>query len=496
MGDSQGNLFPLEFNRSIHLEARPECVSGESGSLLMRVLMDRLGYPELFARHLCDPRDAARVKHPFIELLRTALLMLVQGWGDQSDVQLLRDDPALRLAVSSRRGQRPLREADGREPDGLCSQPTLSRLVQDLGLPENVSGLLAFLLDAAERRLRLRLGLGQGVRLRETTVDLDSLPREAFGHQPGSAWNRHYGMRCYHPVVARSEWGDYLGAKLRPGNVHTADGGLAFVLPILGRARAWAEQVWLRIDAGYPEPKLLEALEEEGVLYVARLKTNAVLERLAAPYLALPRDSASGEERVWTHELQYQAGSWTHPRRVVLVIVERAREQGELFIDHFFLLSNASVAITGEALLKRYRKRGAAEKDFGDWNQAVGGPLSSAPRPKTHYRGREVEAPYEEPDSFAANEARLLLELIAANLLHAGAELLARDEAREAGRMSRERFRHLVLKVTGRALLGSGTIRFVIDAARAALWSRFMRMLNQRYPARGSPALRTLPVPA
>lgn len=492
MGDSQGTLFPLEFNRSIHLEARPECVSGESGSLLMRELMDRLGYPQLLARHLRDPRDPARVKHPFIELLRTALLMLVQGWGDQSDVQLLRNDPALRLAVSSRRGQRPFREAVDREPDGLCSQPTLSRLLQDLGFPENLSGLLAFLLDAAERRM----GLGQCVCLRETTVDLDSLPREAFGHQPGSAWNRHYGMRCYHPVVARSEWGDYLGAKLRPGNVHTADGGLAFVLPILRRARTWAQAVWLRIDAGFPEPKLLEALEEEEFLYVARLKTNAVLERLAAPYLALPRDSASGEERVWTHELQYQAGSWTHPRRVVLVIVERAREQGELFVDHFFLLSNASVAITGEALLERYRKRGAAEKDFGDWNQALGGSLSSAPRPKTHYRGRQIDAPYDEPDSFAANEARLLLELIAANLLHAGAELLVRDEVRQGGRMSRERFRQRVLKVTGRALLGSRTIRFVIDAARAALWSRFMRMLNQHYPARGSPRLRALPVPA
>ena len=489
MGESQGTLFPLEFNRSIHLEARPECVSGESGSLLMRVLTDRLGYPELFARHLRDTRDATRVKHPFPELLRTALLLLVQGWGDQSDVQLLRDDPALRLAVSSRRGQRPLREAVGREPDGLCSQPTLSRLAQELGIPENLSGLLAVLLDAAERRM----GLRPGERYGETTVDLDSLPCETFGEQPGSVWNGHYQMRCYHPVLARSERGEYLGAKLRPGNVHTADGGLAFVLPILRRARAWAEQVWLRADAGFPEPELLGTLEEEGFLYVARLKTNAALERLAAPYLALPRDRAAGEERVWTHELQYQAGSWTHPRRVVLVIVERAREQGELFVDHFFLLSNASVVVTGEALLERYRRRGAAEKDFGDWNQALDVALSSTPRPKTHYRGRAVEAPYDEPDSFAANEARLLLSLIAANLLHAGAELLEREEG---SRMSRERFRQLVLKVTGRALLGSRRIRFVIDAARAALWRRFMRKLDQRYPIRGSPPLRALPVPA
>ena len=489
MGESQGTLFPLEFNRSIHLEARPECVSGDSGSLLMRELMDRLGYPDLFARHLCDSRDPARVKHPFMELLRTALLMLVQGWSDQSDVKLLRKDPALRLAVSSRRGQRPLREGSGREPEGLCSQPTLSRLAQDVGVPDNVSGLGAVLLDSTERRR----GLGRGVRLRETTVDLDSLPREVFGQQPGSAWNGHYRMRCYHPVVARSEWGDYLGAKLRPGNVHTADGGLAFVLPILRRARQWAEQVWARMDAGFPEPHLLETLEEEGFLYVARVKTNAALERLAAPFLALPREHAPGEERVWTHELQYKAGSWTHPRRVVLVIVEHEREQGELFADHFFLLSNASVAITGGALLERYRQRGTAEKDFGDWNQALDVALSSAPRPKTHYRGREVEAPYDEPDSFAANEARLLLSLVAANLMHAGTELLEREEG---GRMSRERFRQVLLKVTGRALLGSHRIRFVIDAARAGLWSRFMRRLNEHYPARGSPAPRTLPVPA
>jgi hypothetical protein len=489
MGDSQGNLFPLEFNRSIHLEARPEFVSSESGALLVRELMDRLGYVELFARHLHDPRDPSRVTHPFQELLRTALLLLVQGWSDQSDVRLLREDPALRLAVSGRRGQRPLREGSGREPEGLCSQPTLSRLAQDLGLPENISGLLALLLDAAEWRLGPRLG----ERYRETTVDLDSLPCEVFGQQPGSDWNGHYRMRCYHPLMVRSQWGDYLGAKLRPGNVHTADGGLAFVLPILRRARAWAEQVWLRVDAGFPEPHLLETLEEEGFFYMARLKTNAALARLAAPYLAQPRDAAADEERVWTHDLRYQAGSWSHPRRVVLVIVERRREQGELFADHFFLLSNASVAITGDALLERYRQRGATEKDFGDWNQALDVALSSAPRPKTHYRGREIEAPYDEPDSFAANEARLLLSLIAANLMHAGAELLEREEG---GRMSRERFRQLALKVTGRALLGSRTIRFVIDAARAVLWSRFMRKLRMRYPARGSPRLRTLPVPA
>jgi hypothetical protein len=486
MGESQGTLFPLEFNRSIHVEARGDRLSSDSGALLLRELMERLGYTQRIAKHLSDPRVQERVTHPFEELVRTAVLLLAQGWSDQNDVTRLREDPALRLAVSGRRGQRPLLPAVGREPEGLCSQATLSRLMQDLGLAKNRGGLGAMLLWSGEPRT--------DGRRRTATLDLDSLPLEVFGHQPGAEWNGHYRMCCYHPLVVRSDEGVFLGAKLRPGNVHTADGGLAFVLPVLRRARAWAERVWLRIDAGFPEPRLLATLEEEGFLYVARLKSNAALERLAAPHLASPLASAPGEAGVRTHELLYRAGSWAHARRVVLVIVERTDEQGELFTDPFFLLSNASVAETGaEALLAHYRQRGTAEKDFGDWKQALDLSLSSTPRAKAHYRGRQVEEPHAEPDSFAANEARLLLSLVAANLLHAGAELLRREGAAS---VSRERFRQLLLKSAGRVLTGGRRIRFLIDSTRAALWRAFMRALNQHYPTRGSPMIRTLPDPA
>ncbi|MBW3655950.1 MAG: transposase, partial [Gemmatimonadetes bacterium] len=182
MGELQGTLFSPEYNRSIRVEARPEKVSGDAGALLMRELMERLGYGALFEKHLTDPRNADRVTHPQAELLRTALLLLVQGWSDQSDVGLLRNDPALRLAVSSRRGERPLRQAAGREPEGLCSQATLSRVHRNLGLSRNRAGLRAVFLDAAERQT----GLRPGERRRETTLDLDSLPYEVFGHQPGS----------------------------------------------------------------------------------------------------------------------------------------------------------------------------------------------------------------------------------------------------------------------------------------------------------------------
>jgi hypothetical protein len=252
--------------------------------------------------------------------------------------------------------------------------------------------------------------------------------------------------------------------------------------------------VWLRIDAGFPEGQLLDTLEEEGFLYAARLNGNAVLKRMAAPYLTRPAGRPPAAGRVWTHELLYRAAKWTHPRRVVLVVLERPGEQGELFLDHFFLLSNASVTeVPAEALLERYRQRGAAEKDFGEWKQALDVSLSSSPRAKAHYRGREVRTPYHEPDSFAANEARLLLSLIAANLLHAGTALLEREGT---ARPSRERFRQLVLKTAGRVVLSGRRITFAIESSRAVLWRRCAYALNRLYLARGSPAFQTLPNPA
>lgn len=486
MGEEQGTLFSPEYNRSIRVEARPEKLTSDAGALLMREVMERLGYSELIARHLTDSRVPGRVRHSQAELVRTVLLLLAQGWSGQSDVGLLRADPAFRMAVSSRRGQRPLRGAGGREPESLCSQPTLSRLHQELGTQRNRVGLCSLLLEGAERRMRLP---AEG-KPREITLDLDSVPYEVHGHQPGSARNGHYGMRCYHPLILRSEQGDYLAAKLRPGNVHTAEGGLHFALPILRRAREWAEQVWLRVDAGFPEGGLLDRLEEEGVRYVARLNGNAVLKRMAAPYVTEPPP----EGRVRTHELVYRAAKWKRARRVVLVVLERTKAQGELFLDHFFLVTNASVAeVPAEALLERYRKRGTAEKDFGEWKQALDVSLSSSPRRKEHYRGHEVRTRYYEPDSFAANEARLLLSLIAANLMHAATALLERGEA---ARPSRERFRQLVLKCAARVVLSARRVTFLIECSRASLWRRCVRELNRLYPARGSPTLPTLPTAA
>lgn len=483
MGEVQSTLFSPEFNRSVDIEARPERLSNDAGALLLRDLTDRLALPGLVRRHLHDPRDPDRVTHPFVELFRTWVLLLAQGWQDQHDAKLLHEDPILRLAVSTRRGDGPLRPAEGNLPDGLCSQATLSRLLYVLAGEANTAGL-------AQIVRQILLPVLQTGR-QEITLDLDSVPHEVYGHQSGSAYNAHYHVRCFHPLVASVEGRYFLGGQLRAGNVHTADGGLDFVLPLLEWLRSFVPRVWLRADAGFPAPQFLTTLEEKGIPYVCRLRSNSALERLAAPLLKRPPGRPPAEGRVWLHELSYRARKWKSPRRVVLVVLEHPDAQQHLFLDYFFLLTGASVQEeSAEALLDRYRQRGCAESDFGAFKSTLAPTLSSSPRPKSHYGGRPVDQPYEEPDTFAANQAKLLLALLTANVLAIGADLLSRDEK---VRMSRERFRTLVLKSAARVLLGGRRITVVIQASCAPLWQRFRNRLLELPPARGSPHHQALP---
>ena len=336
-----------------------------------------------------------------------------------------------------------------------------------------------------------RAGLSERRPCKELTLDLDSLPAEVHGEQPGSAYNAHYGCRCFHPLVVSWEFGDLLGALLREGNVHTATDALDFVLPYLDWAAPFTRRLWLRMDAGFPEDEFLGTLEERGYRYVTRLKTNQRLERLAWPHvdrIALKREP---EERIHTIELRYGARSWRRERRVVLVIDEAPQQ---LLPRYFFLVANATCEeASGPALLERYRQRGATEKEYGDWTNALDLALSSTNRPKETYRGRAVRVRTEPVDSFAVNEAMLLVSLLTANLLHAARVLLERSERR---RWSREVFQKRVLQAAGRVARSHRYVTFWIQEAHAAYWSEIGKQLKRLHPTRGSPKLLALPSPA
>jgi hypothetical protein len=479
MGDKNLPLFQPDFNSYLKVESRPERLSGEAGAVVSREIIERLGIVEWLEQRLVDRRNQDLVTHPLPELLHTSLLLLAQGWRDQDDADHLRDDPVMRLSVSTRRGVAPLESpADdpsqsGRAPDGLASQPTLSRLTSALSMEHNRSVLRSSLLETASRRIRSMRG---GSRPRYMTIDVDSIPIDVYGHQPGSEYNAHYHGRVFHPLVALSaETGDILDVKLRPGNVHTADGGLDFILPLIDEAEKKLCQVAsVRIDAGFPEDRLLSALEDRGVGYVARIKNNAVLDEMADPYLVRPPGRPPDEPRVWFHEMSYRAQSWSRERRVVLVVCERP---GELFLDYFWLITSwPEQQMNGESLLELYRVRGTGEGHLGELKNVLEPALSSSPRSKRHYRGKKPKKRYPSCNSFAHNEAILLLNALSYNIVHAARVLL--EEATGRG-WSLKKVRERVLKAAARILVRSRYVTMVIAPGAAKLWQALWIKLSR-----------------
>ena len=463
-------LFSPSFNPAVSIETRPEHLSAETGALVQREIMERSGIIGWLAERLHDPRNRDLIRYPLEELLRTQLLLMGQGWRDQDDADRLRHDPSLRVGNDCHEGTRPLEE-----DEVLASQPTLSRLLGGLSGEGNLAVLHEAVTELACRRVRMSNG---GRRKKTLYIDVDGLPVEVHGGQPGSEWNGYYRRRMYQALVASSgETGDLLDGELRCGASYLGHGALEFIVGVVERCRGrLCESVVVRMDAGFPEAGLLRGLEEGGVRYVARLKGNAVLDRMARPYLSRPPGRPPREPRRWCYEHEYRAESWEKGRRVVLVVLER---EGELFLDHFWLLTNLDERRwDGHRLLSMYRKRGKAEGHMGELMDVLRPALSSVSRAKTHYRGRKLEVRErdEEVGVRPHNEALFVLNLLVYELMHLGRSVMERATHRG---WSLRRYRDEVLRVASRVQCEGRRVVFILCESAVLAWRRLWRVLTR-----------------
>ena len=233
----------------------------------------------------------------------------------------------------------------------------------------------------------------------------------------------------------------------------------------------------LRLDAGFMIGRVLDYLARRKVRFLGRLKSNPVLDRLAAPHLTRPRGRPPREGYERVVELgPYQAETWEYPQRLLLVIIDQPDPKtGQLFLepDYFFLLSGWDQAeLSGEECLAHYRPRGTFEDRLGEFNQALGSQLSSP--------------------NFRENEATFLLCLLAFNLSN-----MLRNELEDSlgGCWDLARFRDSVLKAGGRVTKHAR--RLIVHLAKpvVAFWHRVIDRvatwhLRPRFPLPRGPTPR------
>jgi hypothetical protein len=224
VGENQNQPFQLSFNRSLRVDFQGSRVTSDGGLVLVRELDERLGFSDLIARHLTDSR-AKNTQLPLVDLLRQSIYSRMAGYEDVNDAERLSQDPTFRLIGSEKIWER-----------GAALTSRLQSFETELLTQEkNLDGLAAI-----NRELLARVETIESPQ--RVVLDMDSTEIPVYGQQEHSSYNGHFESTCYHPLLLFNAEGDCLAAKLRPGNVHSAEDWAELLLPEIEHHKNWVRK--------------------------------------------------------------------------------------------------------------------------------------------------------------------------------------------------------------------------------------------------------------
>jgi len=346
--------------------------SSDGGAVLLKAVDERLGLTQRLAAGLTDRRQAGKVEHELIELVRQRVFGIACGYADGNDAARLRHDPVHKLLL----------ERDPLTGPALASQPTLSRFENAMGRQDLYLASLALAdLVIAHHQARLK---GRADRI---TIDLDPTDDPTHGQQELTFFNGHYDTWCYLPLVAtltfNAEPTQYLvAAVLRSGNSPAKRGALGLLARLCRRLRAAFPGVALRVrlDGGFASPEVLDFLEGAEVEYVVAMASNARLVKRVRRLMgrARMRSKASGETEALFGETRYAARKWRRTRRIVMK-AEVVRHPGrDPKNNPRFVITN--LADPPEAVYQLYRERGDMENRLKELHHGLEMDRTSCPR--------------------------------------------------------------------------------------------------------------------
>jgi len=277
--------------------------SSNGGVLLLREAERKHGVCLRLAEAMPDRRDPDRIRHAMFEMVMSRVLAIACGHEDAIDLDRLRHDPLMKLAVG--------RCPESGEP--LASQSTISRL-ENAPSKTEAARLTAALLDQ----------FGTTVRPGKLEIlDIDDTFCAAHGTQQLAFWNAHHDERGFASLhIYHVTSGTPVVAILRAARTPKGTEVRTVVKHVTKRLRRhWPNTriVW-RGDSHYGRVEGMEWAEDNGVDYIFGLAGNTTLDALVAETADNLRfhHAKSSQTKLRTYaSFIYQAGSWTRPRKVV-----------------------------------------------------------------------------------------------------------------------------------------------------------------------------------
>jgi hypothetical protein len=311
--------------QEVTVDFSAEQVVTDTGLLTIRKLDRELGILAEAAARLSDPRSQKLVLHDAEELLVQQVYQLLGGYVDANDANVLRNDPLFQtLADASPTPEQP-----------LASGSTLSRFkyaytrrqqslpVEERTIEKECQTAKCQRIEAINKFLVETFIKTRGQKPTRIIIDLDASDDPAHGQQQLTFWHGYFDQQQYFPLLAfDGESGFPLGAWLRPGKAHASWGAVEALKEIVSALRAaWlGVEIVVRADAGYGVPELYDYIEKDSLKFVIGYTSNAILKHRTELLLKYTQAHAElhGEPCCrFTQFDDYQAESWSHPRRII-----------------------------------------------------------------------------------------------------------------------------------------------------------------------------------
>lgn len=342
----------LESNKYLKINFDGGDLSSDAGLLLFKEFLFKIGAVKLINR-LFKTNDTAsfRIHKDGANLLQV-IYQVICAYFEDNCADELTNEPVMTAIL---------------EKDTLASQPTLSRFFNRMDQDS---------LDQLNLIIReLRKVIYSFKKPEFMLFDIDSTLLSTYGNQEGEGFNYHYQAHGYHPLLCYDGLtGDLLKAELRDGTMYCGKEANRFMGSLLDEfiCDFPGMPLYLRGDSGFASPDLYEVLEDKDCKYAIRLKENAILRQLAeeenqALYRATKYNQV--DYAVEYGEFLYQAGSWSHPRRVVFKI---EKPYGQMIHLYTFLVTTMELApyqvvrfYCGRGKMENYIKEGKNGFGFG-----------------------------------------------------------------------------------------------------------------------------------
>ena len=121
-----------------------------------------------------------------------------------------------------------------------------------------------------------------------------------------------------------------LSERLRPGNASCGNNVRAFFLDLLANLPSHLRLKGVRADAGFCLPELLALWKQKQLPYVVVAQLSQPIQKIIKGGLVWRATEVPGSE---VAQMEYQAMSWPHPRRLILIRHQALVRGGKQLLD-------------------------------------------------------------------------------------------------------------------------------------------------------------------